>query len=160
MLWCITHYVMATPPAFMRILFLLLTALSLSLLSLGMAVDARAGTLGAAVTADAASLDLSAAASGDFDLAGAFEEGIVIAPGDDGVLAEEVVEEGHPGYCNIWSADLLDPPDVLDELEESSALFVLPVIRPMLPAGDITLVRTAQIAPPPATLFKPPIHRA
>ena len=35
-------------------------------------------------------------------------------------------DEPPPGYCDIWAADLLDPLDVLDEIEESGALFVLP----------------------------------
>lgn len=37
-------------------------------------------------------------------------------------------DEPPPGYCDIWAADLLDPLDVLDEIEESGALFVLPQV--------------------------------
>ncbi|MGT2492861.1 hypothetical protein ACU4GD_26055 [Cupriavidus basilensis] len=52
----------------------------------------------------------------------------VVAPGDDGLPGESAAEllaedDNPPGYCEIWSADLLDPLDMLDEIEESSALF-------------------------------------
>jgi hypothetical protein len=34
-----------------------------------------------------------------------------------------------PGYCNIWSADLLDPLDLFDAVDETSALFILPAFQ-------------------------------
>ncbi|WP_244259059.1 cobalt-zinc-cadmium resistance protein [Cupriavidus gilardii] len=83
----------------------------------------------------------------------------IVAPGDDGIHADDDVVEAasHPGYCNIWSADLLDPPDVLDEIEESSALFALPTAPLELPSGDVSAPRHGRAPPLPAALFKPPI---
>ncbi|KAA0178952.1 cobalt-zinc-cadmium resistance protein [Cupriavidus cauae] len=85
----------------------------------------------------------------------------IVAPGDDGIHADDVVESApSPGYCNIWSADLLDPPDVLDEIEESSALFALPTAPLELPSGDVSPPRHGRAPPLPAALFKPPILTA
>ncbi len=86
----------------------------------------------------------------------------IVAPGDDGIHADDDVAEAasHPGYCNIWSADLLDPPDVLDEIEESSALFALPAAPLELPSGDVSPPRHGRAPPLPAALFKPPILSA
>lgn len=86
----------------------------------------------------------------------------IVAPGDDGIHADDDLVEAasHPGYCNIWSADLLDPPDVLDEIEESSALFALPTAPLELPSGDVSPPRHGRAPPLPAALFKPPIVTA
>ncbi len=84
-----------------------------------------------------------------------------MAPGDDGLVGEAmaaaVVEDDPPGYCEIWSADLLDPLDLLDEIEESSALFALPTVRVSLPPNEIAQQLPARPHPLPAAFFKPPI---
>lgn len=85
----------------------------------------------------------------------------IVAPGDDGLQAEDVAESPkRSGYCNIWSADLLDPPDVLDEIEESSALFALPPVPLELPSGDVAPHRHGRAPPLLAPPFKPPILSA
>ncbi|CAG9168455.1 hypothetical protein CURE108131_08650 [Cupriavidus respiraculi] len=156
---------------FMRALALILVALCLSLLSFGAAANAHAERTGAskggmalAGTDDLAHLrELLAEAAGREALGLEADEdaGHVVAPGDDGLQPEDLVQERHhPGYCNIWSADLLDPPDVLDELEESMALFALPVVRVTLPSGDISPVSPGAAPPALVALFKPPISLA
>ncbi|AJG24226.1 hypothetical protein RR42_s2644 [Cupriavidus basilensis] len=84
-----------------------------------------------------------------------------MAPGDDGLAGEAMaaaaVEDDPPGYCEIWSADLLDPLDMLDEIEESSALFALPTVRVSLPPNEIAQPLPARPDPLPAAFFKPPI---
>ncbi|MGT2432098.1 cobalt-zinc-cadmium resistance protein [Cupriavidus basilensis] len=86
----------------------------------------------------------------------------VVAPGDDGLPGESAAEllaedDNPPGYCEIWSADLLDPLDMLDEIEESSALFALPTVRVSLPPNEIAQQLPARPEPLPAAFFKPPI---
>lgn len=135
-----------TPPT-MRLLFLLLTAMCLSLLSFGAVADARA-PLQAQVSVDLA--DMAGLQSVD-DL------GRVIVPGDDGLHDDDICDDPPPGYCNIWSADLLDPLDLLDEIEESSALFALPPVQLMLPSGDIAQSPRGRADPPPSAFFRPPI---
>jgi hypothetical protein len=156
----------------MRALALILIALCLSLLSFGAAANSHAertgvkkGGMALAGTDDLAHLRelLSQPASREALRHAADEDddaGHVVAPGDDGLQAEDMVQERHPGYCNIWSADLLDPPDVLDELEESMALFALPVVRVALPSGDISSVSPGTAPPALVALFKPPISLA
>jgi hypothetical protein len=144
----------------MRFLFLLLTAMCLSLLSLGAAAHAYAGLQG-----NAAVLAAQAAAVPDkvtevAALPSVDEMGRVIAPGDDGLHDEDAIDDPPPGYCNIWSADLLDPLDLLDEIEESSALFDLPTVKLLLPADDIRQAPSGRTAPPPTAFFKPPISLA
>jgi len=136
----------------MRILFLLLTAMCLSLLSLG-AANAHAGTQGnTAIVSD----EVAKVAA----LPAVDELGRLIAPGDDGLHDEDAVDEAPPGYCNIWSADLLDPLDLLDEIEESSALFALPAVRLLLPTYDIWQAPAGRADPPATAFFKPPISLA
>jgi hypothetical protein len=153
----------------MRALALILIAQCLSLLSFGAAANSHAERTGAnkggmalagaddlaylreLLSQPASRASLRHAADEDADA------GHVVAPGDDGLQAEDLAQEGHPRYCNIWSADLLDPPDVLDEIEESMALFDLPVVRVPLPSGDISSVSPGAAPPALVALFKPPI---
>ncbi|KWR75033.1 hypothetical protein [Cupriavidus sp. IDO] len=135
----------------MRFLFLLLTAMCLSLLSFGAAAHAHAGMQGNGASARVAEVAVLPAVD---------EMGRIIAPGDDGLHDEDAFDEPPPGYCNIWSADLLDPLDLLDEIEESSALFDLPTVRLLLPAGDVAQAPPGRAGPPPSAFFKPPISLA
>ncbi|MBY4896108.1 cobalt-zinc-cadmium resistance protein [Cupriavidus sp. AU9028] len=79
------------------------------------------------------------------------------APGDDGLHPEDLAEPTPRGYCNIWSADLLDPPDVLDEIEESSALIALPPLRFPWLESDIAQGGHGRAPPLPDAVYKPPI---
>ncbi|WP_407935818.1 cobalt-zinc-cadmium resistance protein [Cupriavidus necator] len=136
----------------MRLLFLLLTAMCLSLLSFGAAAEARTA-LPAQVQGSAELMDLAAAQPVD-DL------GRIVVPGEDGLHDDDICDDPPPGYCNIWSADLLDPLDLLDEIEESSALFALPPVQLMLPTGDVAQSPPGRAEPPPSAFFRPPISRA
>lgn len=136
-------------PDLMRLLFLLLTAMCLSLLSFGAVADARASVQPEVQ----ASTELAALQSVD-DL------GRIIAPGDDGLSDDDICEDPPPGYCNIWSADLLDPLDLLDEIEESSALIALPPVKLLLPTGDVAQYPPGRAGPPPSAFFRPPISRS
>lgn len=136
----------------MRLLFLLLTAMCLSLLSFGAAADARTA-LAAQPQVVVDLVDLTAAQPVD-DL------GRLIVPGDDGLHDDDVCDDPPPGYCNIWSADLLDPLDLLDEIEESSALIALPPVKLLLPTGDVAQHPPGRAEPPPSAFFRPPISRA
>ncbi len=132
----------------MRLLFLLLTAMCLSLLSFGAVADARAP-----LQAQAGVDILDAVALQPVD-----DLGRLIVPGDDGLQDDDdFCNDPPPGYCNIWSADLLDPLDVLDEIEESSALFALPPVKLLLPTGDIAQYPPGRAEPPPTAFFRPPI---
>jgi hypothetical protein len=136
----------------MRLLFLLLTAMCLSLLSFGAAADARA----ALQQRSQAAVDLieMAAAQPLDDL------GRIVVPGDDGLHDDDICDDPPPGYCNIWSADLLDPLDLLDEIEESSALFALPPVKLLLPTVDVAQQPPGRADPPPSAFFRPPISLA
>lgn len=155
----------------MRSLLLLLTVLCLSLLSFGAAANAHAGMPGAVVDpvrAESVRAELLAPESAFSrtldELDGSAEPARVFAPGDDGLageaMAEEMAGEDPPGYCEIWSADLLDPLDLLDEIEESSALFALPTVRVSLPPSEIAHQLPPRPEPLPAAFFKPPISLA
>ncbi|QOT80629.1 cobalt-zinc-cadmium resistance protein [Cupriavidus basilensis] len=147
----------------MRFLLLLLTVLSLSLLSFGAAANAHAGMPG--IAADSVRAERLAPEPGFsrtlVELDGSAELERVFAPGDDGLAGEAMAaaaqEDDPPGYCEIWSADLLDPLDMLDEIEESSALFALPTVRVSLPPNEIAQQLPARPDPLPAAFFKPPI---
>ncbi|MGO4330074.1 cobalt-zinc-cadmium resistance protein [Cupriavidus sp. 2TAF22] len=143
----------------MRSLLLLLTVLCLSLLSFGATANVRA--VGAQPEAVRMELQDAALSRTLDELEDSADLGRVIAPGDDGLTAESepdaVAQEDPPGYCEIWSADLLDPLDLLDEIEESSALFALPNVRVSLPPSEIAHRFPAPTAPLPAAFFKPPI---
>ncbi|MGE8367171.1 cobalt-zinc-cadmium resistance protein [Cupriavidus sp.] len=154
----------------MRSLLLLLTVLCLSLLSFGAAAGSHAGAAGAAFeSAQAERLDpldrviLESTLARTLDeLDGGADLERVVAPGDDGLPGESAAEllaedDNPPGYCEIWSADLLDPLDMLDEIEESSALFALPTVRVSLPPNEIAQQLPARPEPLPAAFFKPPI---
>ncbi|SOZ18013.1 putative auxiliary protein (cusF homolog) of the copper-transporting efflux system CusCFBA [Cupriavidus taiwanensis] len=136
----------------MRLLFLLLTAMCLSLLSFGAAADARAALPGPQ-QAGVDLIDMAAAQPVD-DL------GRIVVPGDDGLHDDDICDDPPPGYCNIWSADLLDPLDLLDEIEESSALFALPPVKFLLPSGDVAQHPPGRAEPPPSAFFRPPIALA
>ncbi len=151
----------------MRFLFLLLTALCLSAVSFGASASTRVGLpvetgvrIVAAMTA-ALSAPVEAQAQvvpPDYSVIPAVDDlGQIIAPGDDGLLAEDAADEAPPGYCNIWSADLLDPLDLLDEIEESSALFDLPIARLVLPTKEVVHISPGRLALPATAVFKPPI---
>ncbi|EHP42425.1 hypothetical protein OR16_14154 [Cupriavidus basilensis OR16] len=147
----------------MRFLLLLITALCLSALSFGAAANAHAGMSGAALgQVSAEQLISGPALSRALDeLGGGADQERVVAPGDDGLagetIAAAVAQDDPPGYCEIWSADLLDPLDMLDEIEESSALFALPTMRVSLPPDEIAQPLPARPDPLPAAFFKPPI---
>lgn len=136
----------------MRLLFLLLTAMCLSLLSFGAAADARAAMPGVQ-QAGVDLIDMAAAQPVD-DL------GRLVVPGDDGLNDDDICDDPPPGYCNIWSADLLDPLDLLDEIEESSALIALPPVKLLLPTGDVAQLPPGRADPPPSAFFRPPIFLA
>lgn len=148
----------------MRFLFLLLTALCLSALSFGasaahVGVSAQVSQAIAATVAATAPVPAQAVAEpADYSVIPAVDDlGQIIAPGDDGLQAEDAADEPPPGYCNIWSADLLDPLDVLDELEESGALFDVPTVRLMLPDGNVAQSSPERLSLPASAFFKPPI---
>ncbi|SPK74418.1 putative auxiliary protein (CusF homolog) of the copper-transporting efflux system CusCFBA (plasmid) [Cupriavidus taiwanensis] len=142
----------ANAPDPMRLLFLLLTAMCLSLLSFGAAADARAAMPGPQ-QAGVDLIDMAAAQPID-DL------GRIVVPGDDGLHDDDICDDPPPGYCNIWSADLLDPLDLLDEIEESSALIALPPVKLLLPTGDVAPPPPGRADPPPSAFFRPPIALA
>lgn len=82
----------------------------------------------------------------------------LVLPGDPDFGAdEEVVDDGPPpGYCNIWSADLLDPLDLFDAVDETSALFVLPNFEPAESVSDRFQAPTARTTFESEGLFRPP----
>lgn len=158
-------------PETMRLLLLFLIASCLSLLSFQAAASSRAdgrmgnplrtGALVCSMTSVAAMATAAVkAAMADSQAFPDEDEAGIVAPGDDGLEAEMAAQAPErPGYCNIWSADLLDPPDVLDEIEESSALFAVPMARLELPSDDVTEFGHGSAPPLPAALYKPPIFR-
>jgi hypothetical protein len=155
----------------MRALLLFLSVLCLSLLSHVAAADSRAGHCMTAHTGGGAALGhgtarviakamaneaVRAAVSIKARVATIDAEEIV-APGDDGVRDEVAEAEDDPGYCDIWEADLLDPPDVLDELEESIAFFDVPPFRLRFHSGSVPPLLSALVTTPFSAFFKPPI---
>ena len=103
----------------MRFVLFLLTALCLSALSFQAAANARAAAPKVPVVAPAAEPDYAMLAAED-DLA----ELVLRGDPEDG--PDDQIDDGPPpGYCNIWSADLLDPLDLFDAVDESSALIVV-----------------------------------
>ncbi|CAG9186304.1 auxiliary protein of the heavy metal cation-transporting efflux system HmyCBA [Cupriavidus pampae] len=145
----------------MRFVVYLLAALCLSALSFSAAANVRADAPAIDASAQTAVQADTAMATGFFDDADAVAEQIIL-PGDDPLEVDEVFVDNAPppGYCNIWSADLLDPLDMLDEIEESSALFLLPPVPPVqfsvatyvAPSGGRAFGR-------PASLLRPPDFR-
>lgn len=132
----------------MRFVLFLLTALCLSALSL----SATAGALAAAPQAKTAAVpDYDAMLATGDDLAQ------IVLPGDAALETEALFDNAPPpGYCNIWSADLLDPLDLLDEIEESSALFDLPDLNLAQSIDDVAPVLPGRSASQPDGLFRPP----
>lgn len=149
----------------MRFVVYLLAALCLSALSFSAAANVRADApageavmqVAAQAVAQAVAQSDAVAATGFFDDGDAAEQ--VILPGDDPLEVDDIfVDNGPPpGYCNIWSADLLDPLDLLDEIEESSALFVLPPVPPVEFSIATYVAPSGGRAPRrPASLLRPP----
>jgi len=140
----------------MRFLLILLTAMCLSLLSFEAAAAVQPGSVQATATSLAAGE--SALLVDDFGR-NATEIG-EIGTTRDSPPADTACAEPPPGFCNIWSADLLDPLDVLDEIEESGALFALPPVRLLLPRETVAQAGNGRASPPPSRFFKPPIGLA
>ncbi|QET04676.1 MULTISPECIES: auxiliary protein of the heavy metal cation-transporting efflux system HmyCBA [Cupriavidus] len=141
----------------MRFVVYLLTALCLSALSFSAAANVRADAPAADAVMEAVAQSDAVVATGFFDDGDAAEQ--IVLPGDDPLEVEEIfVDNGPPpGYCNIWSADLLDPLDMLDEIEESSALFVLPPVPPVQFSVATYVAPSGGRAPSrPASLLRPP----
>ncbi|PLP96576.1 auxiliary protein of the heavy metal cation-transporting efflux system HmyCBA [Cupriavidus pauculus] len=82
----------------------------------------------------------------------------LVLPGDPDFGADdEVADDGPPpGYCNIWSADLLDPLDLFDAVDETSALFVLPNFALAQSVSDLFQAPTARTTFESEGLFRPP----
>lgn len=146
-------------PILLRFVLFLLTALCLSALSFTAAANVRADAqVDAAIEAAAGMTtetpDYAMLATGD-DLSQ------LVLPGDPDYGADDVADDGPPpGYCNIWSADLLDPLDLFDAVDETSALFVLPTFKPGLSVDDLFLAPTARTTFESEGLFRPPNLRA
>ena len=111
------------------------------------AVAAEAGD----VANEADAPDYAMLATGD-DLAQ------LVLPGDlDFGPDDEAVDDGPPpGYCNIWSADLLDPLDLFDAVDETSALFVLPNFELAQSVSDLFQAPAARTTFESEGLFRPP----
>jgi len=132
------------PPSLMRFLVFLLTALCLSALSFPAAANVRAD----AVQAEAVDYAMQAA---DDDLSQ------LVLPGDPDYGEDEVADDGPPpGYCNIWSADLLDPLDLFDAVDETSALFVLPSFQLPQSVDDLVQPLAARTTFESEGVFRPP----
>ncbi|MCA3186487.1 MAG: auxiliary protein of the heavy metal cation-transporting efflux system HmyCBA [Cupriavidus sp.] len=82
----------------------------------------------------------------------------LVLPGDpDFGPDDEAVDDGPPpGYCNIWSADLLDPLDLFDAVDETSALFVLPNFELAQSVSDLFQAPAARTTFESEGLFRPP----
>lgn len=135
-----------------RLVFFLLTALCLSALSFTAAANVHV----VAPQVEAHKVDepdYAGFATGD-DLAQ------IVLPGDPDFGADDadeaVDDEPPPGYCNIWSADLLDPLDLFDAVDETSALFVLPQFELAQSVDDLVPVPTARSQFESDGLFRPP----
>ena len=111
----------------MRFVLFLLTALCLSALSFSAAANVRSAVPKVvAAKAEAAKVEV---AIPDYDarLATGDDLAQLALPGDPDFGDEAEFDDGPPpGYCNIWSADLLDPLDLFDAVDETSALFIFP----------------------------------
>ncbi|TWG81777.1 hypothetical protein L602_000400000960 [Cupriavidus gilardii J11] len=147
----------------MRILLLFLFLSCLSTLPLEAAaasrLDLKSTARSSPLVCSMASVAAVATVAVKAVMAEELDDSRIVAPGDDGLHPDDVVAQApeRPGYCNIWSADLLDPPDVLDEIEESSALFAVPMVRLELPSGDVAQAHLGSMPPVLAALYKPPI---
>jgi len=142
----------------MRFFLFLLTALCLSALSFSAAANVRAAVpqvesakvAGAAVVVETAP---------DYDamLATGEELTQLVLPGDADFGADDEFDDGPPpGYCNIWSADLLDPPDLFDAVDETSAFFVLPEFQVAQSIDTVVPMPTARGKFHSDGLFRPP----
>jgi len=136
----------------MRFVLFLLTALCLSALSLPAAANVRAAVpqveAANAVAVDTAP-DYAMLATGD-DLAQ------IVLPGDADFGDDEFDDGPPPGYCNIWSADLLDPPDLFDAVDETSALFIIPTLAMAQSVDDVVPVPMERSKFQSGGLFRPP----
>lgn len=142
------------PSALIRLVLFLLTALCLLTLSLAAAANVRAAAPQAESVQMAEAPDYAVMAAGD-DLSQ------IVLPGDPDYGADDDADDGPPpGYCNIWSADLLDPLDLFDAVDETSALFVLPTFELGQSVEDLVQVPTARSMFESEGLFRPPNLRA
>jgi len=143
----------------MRALYLLLTAVCLCLLSLGTTVPAHAaGGACQAAAVHIASQTASDRGARTMDRATALADTVDLAlPGEIFSGSEQAeAEDEPPRYCDIWAADLLDPLDLLDEIEESGALFAVPQVRLSLALDLPPLSSPGCADAPAAACFKPP----
>ncbi|WP_404995198.1 auxiliary protein of the heavy metal cation-transporting efflux system HmyCBA [Cupriavidus pauculus] len=134
----------------MRFVLFLLTALCLSALSFQAAANARAAAPKVPVVAPAAEPDYAMLAAGD-DLAELVLRGDPEEGPDD-----QIDDEPPPGYCNIWSADLLDPLDLFDAVDESSALIVVPQLQLAESRDNAVHVPKARTLFESEGVFRPP----
>jgi hypothetical protein len=149
----------------LRFVLFLLTAMCLSALSFTAAANVRAA---APQVERAAQVAAVAAVAGDVANEADAPDYAMLATGDD--LAQlvlpgdpdfgpddEAVDDGPPpGYCNIWSADLLDPLDLFDAVDETSALFVLPNFELAQSVSDLFQAPAARTTFESEGLFRPP----
>ena len=139
-------------PILLRSVLFLLTALCLSALSFTAAANVRADAPQAErAVQNVDGPDYAMLATGD-DLAQ------LVLPGDPDFGADDAaVDDGPPpGYCNIWSADLLDPLDLFDAVDETSALFVLPNFELAQSVSDLFQAPAARTTFESEGLFRPP----
>ncbi len=144
---------LSRPQTLIRLVFFLLTAFCLSALSFTAAANARMAVPQAEAVQVAEEPDYAVLAAGD-DLSQ------IVLPGDpdEGSNgADSTDDDGPPpGYCNIWSADLLDPLDLFDAVDETSALFVLPTFELAQSVDDLVQVPTARSTFESDGLYRPP----
>ena len=139
----------------LRFVLFLLTAMCLSALSFSAAANVRA----AAPQAEAAVRMADASETPDYAMLAAGDDlSQLVLPGDPDFGADEVVADDGPppGYCNIWSADLLDPLDLFDAVDETSALFELPHFELAESVSDRFQPPIARTTFESEGLFRPP----
>lgn len=137
-----------------RLVLFLLTALCLSALSFSAAANVRAAAPQAERVQVPEPPDYAMLATGD-DLAQ------IVLPGDAEDDDEYAADnEPPPGYCNIWSADLLDPLDLFDAVDETSALFVLPTLQLAESHHSVVQEPVARTSFQSGGLFRPPNFHA
>lgn len=144
-------------PSLMRFVLFLLTALCLSALSFSAAANVRAG----APQVEAAKVEAARAAAVDVSpdyamLATGDDLAQIVLPGDADFGDDEFDEGPPPGYCNIWSADLLDPPDLFDAVDETSALFTIPTFEMAQSVDDVVPMPMERSKFQSGGLFRPP----
>lgn len=139
-----------SPPILIRSVLFLLTALCLSVLSFQAAANARVAAPQVEAVRMAADPDYAMLATGD-DLSQ------LVLPGDADDGPDDAIDDGPPpGYCNIWSADLLDPLDLFDAVDETSALITLPTWRLVESHYSVVQVPVARTTFQSEGQFRPP----